>query len=87
MWPNVSTSINPLLNVSTSINPLLNVGTSNNPECVSIRFSVWDLAYEDDLLENKIAMNLLYVQVIQSFILFVVLFYTLMSLLLDCKEY
>lgn len=33
---------------------------------IVLRKSVWDLAYEDDLLENKIAMNLLYVQAVSD---------------------
>ena len=39
------------------------------PQLISI-YSYWDSSFDDELLENKVAMNLLYVQVRNSLYLF-----------------
>ena len=41
------------------------------PRPISI-YSYWDSSFDDELLENKVAMNLLYVQVRNSLSLFMV---------------
>ncbi|XP_077990465.1 sorting nexin-17-like [Glandiceps talaboti] len=46
--------------------PYISLKTAGNKHRIVLRKSFWDSAYDDDLLEDRVAMNLLYVQAVSD---------------------